>query len=135
MTEVNVAVKAKNVDRHVGQRVRERRVQLGLTQEDLARELLISYQQVQKYETSANRISAGKLYVISKKLGVPVEYFFEELTPAGVSALEHGGKSRATIEVAKNFDAIRNPAVKTSVANLLKTVSRAESKPELKQAS
>ena len=61
-----MGILAKRVDAHVGGRIRDRRTGLGLTQEHLANALNISYQQVQKYETGANRVSAGRLYEISK---------------------------------------------------------------------
>ncbi len=67
------------VDLHVGCRVRMRRRFLGLSQQSLAAELGLTFQQVQKYERGANRISASKLYEIARVLGVPVSFFFEGL--------------------------------------------------------
>ena len=64
-------------DFHVGERIRERRAGLGLTQEDLGGTLQISYQQIQKYETGANRISAGRLFEIASALDVGISYFFD----------------------------------------------------------
>jgi transcriptional regulator with XRE-family HTH domain len=64
-------------DRHVGSRVRLRRVMLNLNQTDLASRLGLSYQQVQKYETGTNRIGASRLQQISHILKVPVAFFFE----------------------------------------------------------
>ncbi|MGY4197335.1 helix-turn-helix domain-containing protein [Bradyrhizobium sp. USDA 4520] len=64
------------VDVHVGLRVRLRRKQLGFNQERLGGGLGVTYQQVQKYEHAANRISASKLFELSKLLEVPVSYFF-----------------------------------------------------------
>ena len=60
----------RSVDRHVGERIRRRRAEVGLTQEDLGRILEISYQQIQKYETGANRISAGRLFEVGRALTV-----------------------------------------------------------------
>lgn len=65
------------VDLHVGTRVRLRRKFLGLTQEALANSIGLTFQQVQKYERGANRISASKLYEMSTFLKVPVSYFYE----------------------------------------------------------
>ncbi|WP_271143589.1 helix-turn-helix transcriptional regulator [Brevundimonas sp. NIBR10] len=65
------------VDRHVGGRVRLRRMELGQTQTDLARALGVSFQQIQKYETANDRISASKLWSISEALEVDIGYFFE----------------------------------------------------------
>jgi transcriptional regulator with XRE-family HTH domain len=64
-------------DKHVGSRVRLRRVMLNLNQTDLATRLGLSYQQVQKYETGTNRIGASRLQQISHILQVPVAFFFE----------------------------------------------------------
>ena len=63
------------IDNYVGERIRERRTELGRTQEELGRALKISYQQVQKYETAANRVSAGRLYELARELEVDVSYF------------------------------------------------------------
>lgn len=66
-------------DIHVGKRLRTRRYMLGLTQNDIAVALGIKFQQVQKYETGANRISASRLHDAAKALRVPTSYFFEGL--------------------------------------------------------
>ncbi len=71
------------VDMHVGARVRMRRRFLGLTQQALAESLGLTFQQVQKYERGANRVSASKLYEIARALHVPVPYFFEGLVDTG----------------------------------------------------
>lgn len=68
-------------DQHVGVRLRLRRKQLGLTQSGLAQALGITFQQIQKYERGANRVSASKLFEAAHVLGVPVGYFFEGLPP------------------------------------------------------
>lgn len=72
------------VDVHVGKRIRHRRWLLGMTQHQLAEKVGIKFQQIQKYETGANRVSASRLYDISDGLGVPISFFFEGL--AGVAA-------------------------------------------------
>jgi len=63
------------IDMHVGKRVRLRRTLLGMSQEQLGAELNITFQQVQKYERGANRISASRLWDISQILDVPISYF------------------------------------------------------------
>jgi transcriptional regulator with XRE-family HTH domain len=77
------------VDIHVGQRVRERRWTLGMTQQQLAERVGIKFQQIQKYETGANRISASRLWDIAHALDVPVSHFYEGLeagaAPAGAA--------------------------------------------------
>jgi transcriptional regulator with XRE-family HTH domain len=67
------------VDVHVGSRVRLRRVLLGMSQEKLADQLGLTFQQVQKYEKGTNRISASRLQQISRILEVPISYFYDEL--------------------------------------------------------
>ena len=71
------------VDVHVGKRVRERRVSLGMTQTDIGEYLRLTFQQIQKYERGANRLSASKLWALSHFFKVPVEWFFEGLGKAG----------------------------------------------------
>lgn len=66
-------------DRHVGSRIRLRRLTLGLTQQQLADRVGISFQQVQKYETGINRIRAGRLYQFAGEMGVRAGWFFEGL--------------------------------------------------------
>lgn len=78
------------IDRHVGSRVRMRRMLAGVSQEKLGEALGLTFQQVQKYEKGANRISASRLQQIAKKLDVPVSFFFDgapsgDATPSGFS--------------------------------------------------
>ena len=67
------------IDTFVGSRVRMRRLMIGMSQEKLADGLGITFQQVQKYEKGSNRISASRLYYAAKTLGVPVQFFFDDL--------------------------------------------------------
>ena len=68
---------AHPVDQHVGKRIRHRRWLVGMTQQQLADQVGIKFQQIQKYETGANRVSASRLWDISETLDVPVSFFFE----------------------------------------------------------
>jgi transcriptional regulator with XRE-family HTH domain len=70
------------IDFHLGKRMRRRRRLLGLTQQQLAEACGVRFQQIQKYECGANRVSAARLWRISSALDVPVNYFFEGLTDA-----------------------------------------------------
>lgn len=70
---------AHPVDVHVGKRVRHRRWLVGMTQQQLAEKVGIKFQQIQKYETGANRVSASRLWDISEAMDVPVAFFFEGL--------------------------------------------------------
>ena len=98
------------VDRHVGRRVCEKRISLGYNQSDLGRALGLTFQQIQKYEKGANRISASKLWDIARFFKVDVAYFFQGLNNeqpgvadgAGSAAFEHDFPStRHTIEIAR----------------------------------
>lgn len=73
------------VDKHVGSRVRMRRVLIGMSQEKLGEALGITFQQIQKYEKGTNRIGASRMQQISNVMGVPVSYFFED-APGSASA-------------------------------------------------
>ena len=70
------------VDVHVGKRVRHRRWLVGMTQQQLAERVGIKFQQIQKYETGMNRVSASRLWDIAAALSVPVSFFFEGLSDA-----------------------------------------------------
>lgn len=71
------------VDVHVGKRVRHRRWMVGMTQQQLAEHVGIKFQQIQKYETGMNRVSASRLWDIADALEVPVSFFFEGLERKG----------------------------------------------------
>jgi transcriptional regulator with XRE-family HTH domain len=91
----------QNVDEEVAARVRQRRVELGLTQQQLAEQIGVTYQQAHKYETGINRISAGRLYQIAQALGTDVNYFFGEAGPRPQS--NSSGRPRLMVELARNF--------------------------------
>ncbi len=78
------------VDVHVGKRVRHRRWMVGMTQQQLAGMVGIKFQQIQKYETGMNRISASRLWDIAEALGVTVSFFFEGLDGAAAVEEAHG---------------------------------------------
>ena len=88
-------------DRNVGARVRMRRLQLGMSQTALADALGLTFQQVQKYEKGANRISASKLQQIANTLQVPVSFFFEDIT--GMSAKSKAVQNDATLDYLTKF--------------------------------
>ena len=67
------------VDAHVGKRIRHRRWMVGMTQQQLAEKVGIKFQQIQKYETGMNRVSASRLWEIADALGVPISFFFDGL--------------------------------------------------------
>ncbi len=73
---------ATDIDLHLGRRLRRRRRLLGLTQQQLAVQVGIRFQQIQKYECGANRISAARLWQLSEALETPISYFYDGLTEA-----------------------------------------------------
>jgi transcriptional regulator with XRE-family HTH domain len=78
------------VDVHVGQRVRQRRWMIGMTQQQLGNKVGIKFQQIQKYETGTNRVSASRLWDIAAALDVPVSFFFEGLSGEHLAVDAHG---------------------------------------------
>lgn len=70
------------VDAHVGKRIRHRRWMVGMTQQQLAERVGIKFQQIQKYETGMNRVSASRLWDVADALGVSIAFFFEGLDDA-----------------------------------------------------
>jgi transcriptional regulator with XRE-family HTH domain len=118
------------VDIHVGSRVRLRRIELGISQEKLAVELGLTFQQVQKYERAANRISASRLYHMGKVLDVKVPFFYEGYSDAGAPSgfAEPPAEAfqsdllqrRDTIELVNAFYAIDNPTLRRQLLDLAK---------------
>lgn len=119
------------VDVHVGSRVRERRTMLGLSQEKLARAFGVSFQQVQKYERGANRISASRLHQLASILDVPMTFFFEGLPGEGddgASAATNAGEekmmNRETLELVRAYYRIPDQAVRKRFVDLVRAVGR-----------
>lgn len=126
--------RADNIDRHVAARIRLRRTLLGLSQENLATALGMTFQQVQKYESGANRVSASRLYSISKILRVPISYFFEELPDENSEPLavaDHAMRARAdssvtrrkTLELVRAFYRIDDERLRERLFDLIKSLS------------
>lgn len=88
---------AHPVDVHVGKRIRQRRWLTGMTQQQLANQVGIKFQQIQKYETGANRVSASRLWDIADALDVPVSFFFE-----GIEG-DEGANEAASAKVPADF--------------------------------
>lgn len=72
------AMLIEEVDAHVGKRIRERRVEIRMSQTELGGAMGVNYRQIQKYEKGQDRVSAGRLHKAASALGVPVSYFFPE---------------------------------------------------------
>ncbi len=126
------------IDGHVGARVRLRRTLLGMNQTKLGEELGVSFQQVQKYENGSNRISASRLYDLSRVLDVSIEHFFEDI-PAEVAAnspaAQKSGKAkkppsyepnpmhrRETLELVRAYYEIEDAKIRKRVYELTKTL-------------
>jgi transcriptional regulator with XRE-family HTH domain len=119
------------VDVHVGGRIRLRRRLLGITQEQLAHTLGLTFQQVQKYERGTNRVSASKLYETARILSAPVAYFFEGLEggAAEIAKDEAGGTERAFfattegLELARVFPRVPRGALRRRVLELVRALA------------
>jgi transcriptional regulator with XRE-family HTH domain len=94
------------VDLHIGQRVRHRRWLLGMTQQQLAQSVGIRFQQIQKYESGANRVSASRLWDLSQALDIPVSFFFEGLT-GKIEANGDGSVEAGVLQNKETMDLIR----------------------------
>lgn len=110
----------QRIERHVGLRIRQRRTDLGLTQQQLAGLIGVTYQQAHKYERGVNRVSAGRLYELAKALGVEVGFFYDGLDTGEVSRL--GTRQRMSLEVARNFAKIRNDRHRQVVSQLCRAL-------------
>ena len=116
--------RAGEVDLVIGRRVRERRLMLGITVQELAAVLGVPYQQVHKYETGANRLSAGRLYRLAEALGVEVGYFFRE-DGAGEAAAPTAQR-RMLLELVRNFARIPDRRQQEALARLARTLAGLE---------
>ena len=115
------ANRASSIDRHVGARIRERRIMLGLSQQQMADMIGVTYQQAHKYERGINRISAGRLYEITRVLNVPVTYFFEGLEAADEDAMNP--RQRMCLELARNFASIGNQKHQEALSQLARALA------------
>jgi len=130
------------IDVHVGQRIRQRRALRGLSQEKVAEALGLTFQQVQKYESGTNRVGSSRLFDLTRILGVPISYFFEEME-AGVAdkspsrlmgipiskmqkpfAEPDPLAKRETLELMRAYYRIADPGVRGRVFNLIKALAK-----------
>ncbi len=95
------------VDLHIGQRVRHRRWLLGMTQQQLAQSVGIRFQQIQKYESGANRVSASRLWDLAQALDIPVSFFFEGLTNGKIEMNGEGNVEAGVLQNKETMDLIR----------------------------
>lgn len=111
---------ATEIDFSVGRRVAARRKEVDMSQQALGRELGVSFQQIQKYEKGASRISAGRLFQVAKALGVTIGYFYSEALARAPGMAEEEGASPA-------------PPMSPQVRELLDIFARIREKPMRRQ--
>jgi len=109
------------VDDHVGERIRDRRIMLGLTQQQLAEMIGVSYQQAHKYERGINRVSAGRLFEIARALSAPITYFYEGVGEEGPQQITL--HQRMQLEIGRNFSEIRNEKHQEAVSQLARALA------------
>ena len=131
--ETRPSARASAADRHVGSRIRERRVMLGLSQQQLAQMIGVTYQQAHKYERGLNRISAGRLYEIAQVLNVPVSWFFEGLR-AETHHSEMTPRQRMCLELARNFAAIDNEKHQEALSQMARALAAQSQHEEASEA-
>ena len=136
---------AHPVDVYVGARMKQRRIEAGMSQEKLGKELNLTFQQVQKYERGANRVGASRLFELSKALDVPVGYFFEDMPGHvskesegyGVAGIGEGEDAPAfregsvlsrseTLRLVTNYYRISSDARRRAVYEMIKGLAEAE---------
>jgi transcriptional regulator with XRE-family HTH domain len=146
MPEIPDQERAPNpIDVHVGLQVRLRRKELKISQEKLAEALGLTFQQVQKYERGANRISASKLYEIARALQVPIGWFFEGLTGSAAGGSDGVGSetpfahsfltTQEGIDLANLFPKVQRRRVRRRLVDLVRAMVEDESEGETAAAS
>jgi transcriptional regulator with XRE-family HTH domain len=109
------------IDDHVGARIRERRIMLGLTLQQLAEMIGVTYQQAHKYERGINRVSAGRLFEIARVLNAAISYFYEGIRQEGPRQV--APHQRMLLEIAHNFAEIRNEKHQEAVSQLARALT------------
>ena len=119
------------IDRHVGLRIRMRRKELGVSQERLAESIGLTFQQVQKYERAANRVSASKLWEMSRALNTSISYFYEGLSdtpePPGSNlpreTVQDFLMTPEGLELASSFPKIPHGRLRRKILDLVRVMS------------
>lgn len=113
-------------DAHIGARIRDRRLLLGLSQTTLAKALGVGFQQIHKYEAGFNQITCRRLYALSTALGVPVAHFFQGLPESADGASANAVASqcdRQTIKLVTAYRKIGDRALQKRVLDLVEELS------------
>lgn len=133
------------IDVHVGSRIRVRRTSLRVSQEQLAAEVGLTFQQIQKYERGANRVGSSRLFELARALDVPIGFFFDDL-PETLSVTAQGSSidgtgelklsaqnrhlyQRETLELTHAYHRIADPKVRKAVLEFTKLVALGEADP------
>ena len=114
----------QDTDRHIGAKLRARRLSLGLTQQGLAELIGVTYQQAHKYEKGVNRIAAGRLYTIAQALGVEVGYFYDGIG-AEPGAFAPTAKQRRLLELSRSFGSIASQRQQEALCSLARALAGA----------
>lgn len=126
---------ANPVDAHVGNRVRLRRMLMGMSQERLGELLGLTFQQVQKYEKGVNRIAAGRLFEISTILSVPISFFYEDFDGHKSQGFAEGAEpppvmqfmaSGEGLQLSLAFMRINDPKVRRRILELVRSLADEE---------
>ena len=116
--------RAGEIDAHIGRRIRQRRVILGLTQQALADLIHVTYQQAHKYENGVNRVAAGRLYQIARALDVDdINYFFEGLYAID---LPPNASERKQLDLGRDYRTIRKEKHRDAVSLIARILAEAE---------
>lgn len=113
----------KHMDVVVGQRIRQRRIELGMSQEALAKSLGVTFQQVQKYEKGSNRMSASRIAEVASLLQVPIEYLFNSVADNGVDDRFGRAVARRDVQQLLNAYLAMNPDAQKSLVRMLAVFS------------
>ncbi|HEY5056483.1 MAG TPA: helix-turn-helix transcriptional regulator [Acidobacteriaceae bacterium] len=132
MPQSDSARSSQSFDHHIAERIRTRRMMLGISQETLGKHLGVTFQQIQKYEKGTNRVSGGRLWEITKLFETPIDWFFDEMP--GAKVVENGAsraandilRDAATVRVAKAFGKIRDARVRDRIAKLIEALANSE---------
>lgn len=129
------------VDVHVGQRIKLRRTLMGMTQGKLGESIGLTFQQIQKYERGANRVSSSKLWQLSNVLDVPISFFFDDM-PDSIRQSFPGytGETaesdipeehltlhrRQTLELVRTFSRLQDPVIRKRVIDVVRAIAESE---------
>lgn len=111
-----------DIDKYVGSKIRQRRIMMGLTQQQLADLIGVTYQQAHKYERGINRVSAGRLFEIARVLNVTVSFFFEGMDNADDPAVNQ--RERLCLELTRNFSQIQNMKHQEALTHLARVLAQ-----------